>query len=559
MFYAADFGWMGGEKMEQIEIKDLHFSYPLSQREALKGINLSVRAGEYIVLCGESGCGKTTLLRHLKASLLPEGTRTGEVLYDGRNTAELSLREESTEIGYVGQNPENAVVTDKVFHELSFGAENLGLPVQQMRLRVAEIASYFGIGGWFREKTENLSGGQLQLLNLASVMVMHPNVLLLDEPTSQLDPIAATTFLSTIDRIHKELGMTVILTEHRLEEVLPVADRVVVMQKGEIVADTTPRSLGENLDGALSFVRKAMPTAMRIYAGVPNGLSCPLTVCEGKQWLSELLRDKTIHESNIKTPDEKTGETAVSLRDVYLRYEKDAPDVLRGLTLDIPKGCIFSLLGENGAGKSTALKVAAGLLNPYHGKVEIFGKNIKKIPNGELYRGTVGVLPQNVCTLFTEKTVQAELESICPDFRKTAEQMEISHLLTCHPYDISGGEQQRVALAKVLLRNPKILFLDEPTKGMDCAYKESFAKILRALRDSGITIVMVSHDVEFCAKYADKCAMVFDGEIASCAQTRKFFSDNTFYTTAANRMARHLFPDAVTDEDVMRLCRENLS
>lgn len=543
--------------MEQIQIENLHFTYPLCAGEALCGIDLTVRAGEYVALCGESGCGKTTLLRHLKTALTPAGKRVGVVRFCGTPLGELDARTEAEKIGFVQQDPENAVVTDKVYHELAFGLESLGLAQSEMRLRVAEMASYFGIDSWFEQSTDTLSGGQLQLLNLASVMAMHPDVLLLDEPTSQLDPVAASDFLATIDRIHRELGLTVILTEHRLEDVLPSADRVVVLHRGRVAADCVPREIGAALSGELQFLRGSMPSAMRIWAGVGSDLPCPVTVCEGKQWLRDTVHVSEPVRRNL--PDDKPdGVPAVRMREVFFTYDKQESDVLRGLTMDVPQGKVFALLGGNGAGKSTALKVAAGLLKPYRGKVELLGRDVRKIPQKELYRSFAAVLPQQVRTLFTEKTVRLELESVDrAGAQAIAERLRLTALLDKHPYDISGGEQQRVALAKVLLTKPRLLFLDEPTKGMDSAFKEAFGTLLRELCADGATVCMVSHDVEFCARVADRCAMLFDGTLASDAPTVSFFSNNTFYTTAANRIARHVFPDAITDEEVIALCREN--
>ncbi|MGN0635773.1 MAG: ABC transporter ATP-binding protein [Acutalibacteraceae bacterium] len=544
--------------MEQICINDLYFTYPLCENEALAGVSFTIRAGEYVVLCGESGCGKTTLLRQMKTALLPEGKRSGDVLFEGKDVRSLSLREQ-TQIGFVQQDPESAVVTDKVFHELAFGLENLGLSEDVMRLRVAETASFFGMADCFTQKTDTLSGGQLQLLNLASALVMQPKVLILDEPTSQLDPVAASDFLAAVDRIHKELGMTVILTEHRLEEVFPAADRVVVLQDGKITADSTPKAMGEALQKMPEFVRQSMPTAMRIFAGLAGTSACPVTVCEGKQWLTDVLKNKKISVQKTEKKEKAfSGEPALKMRDVFFRYDKNSRDILRGLSMQVPQGCLFALLGGNGTGKSTALQNASGLLRPYRGKIEVFGRDIRRIPDRELYSGTVGVLPQNVCTLFTEKTVGEELAAVDKNGAQSmAKRLRLTEILGKHPYDISGGEQQRTALGKVLLKAPKLLFLDEPTKGMDCKFKAEFAEILRGLCAEGVTVFMVSHDVEFCAKYANRCAMLFDGALAACAPTVQFFANNTFYTTAANRIARHVFPDAITDEDVISLCKQN--
>ena len=263
--------------MEQIQIENLHFTYPLCAGEALCGIDLTVRAGEYVALCGESGCGKTTLLRHLKGSAVPHGTRSGTVEVCGHVPQDADLRTDAQTVGFVRQDAESAVATDKVFHELAFGLENLGLPREEMRLRVAEMASYFGMEPMFTRETSTLSGGQLQMLALASVLVMHPQILLLDEPTAQLDPVSASEFLSVVDRLHRELGLTVIITEHRLEEVLPAADRVVVLHEGRVLADCPPQSLDAQMLRDVPLLRASMPSAVRIASALQLQKQMPLT------------------------------------------------------------------------------------------------------------------------------------------------------------------------------------------------------------------------------------------------------------------------------------------
>ena len=545
--------------MAQIRIEDLHFTYPQQTKEALCGVDLSIGAGEYVVLCGESGCGKTTLLRHLKGSAVPHGTRSGRVTVCSAAPWDMDLRTETQTVGFVRQDAEAAVATDKVFHELAFGLENLGVSAAEMRLRTAEMAGFFGMEELFTRETATLSGGQLQLLSLASVLVMHPQILLLDEPTAQLDPVSAAAFLSAVDRLHRELGLTILLTEHRLEEVLPAADRAVVLREGRVIADCPPRKLGAVLADAAPALRESMPSSMRIAAAIQPADDLPLTVCEGKQWLSARFPSVRVTRMESSAPIVASA-PAVRLRDVFFSYTKTDDPLLRGLSLDVPQGSVFALLGGNGAGKSTALSLAAGLLRPQRGKIEWNGRDVRRIPDPERYAHCAAVLPQQVQTLFCEKTARAELCAIDADnAQAVADQLHLSDLLDRHPFDLSGGEQQRLALGKVLLTQPKLLFLDEPTKGMDSAFKAEFADLLQSFKADGKTVFLVSHDVEFCAKHADVCAMLFDGVTASSAPAKAFFARNLFYTTAAHRMARHLFPDAVTDEEVIALCRANMS
>ena len=549
--------------MAHFEIKDLTFSYPSSSIKTLSGVNLSVEKGEYVVLCGASGSGKTTLLRHLKSVLTPYGQRSGEILFDGKPLDTVSQLEQAEKIGFVMQDPDDQIVTDKVWHELAFGLESVGTDPKTMRLRVAEMASYFGIQSWFHKDVATLSGGQKQLLNLASIMAMQPEVLILDEPTSQLDPIAASDFLNTVRKINIELGTTILITEHRLEDIYHAADRVVVMEQGCVAANGDPRTVGALLRRQESPMLAALPTPVRVFFSADGEGTCPLTVREGRTWLTKTFagRKPAVTEPEMEPVMATGGAPALKLKEVWFRYEKDSPDVLQGMDLTVPKGSIFAIVGGNGAGKSTTLKTIAGICKPYRGSVEIFGKKLKKYKAGELFRDCVGMLPQDPKSLFVKKTVREELEEMNGEeekIREIAELCRISHLMDNHPYDLSGGEQQRTALAKVLLTEPRLLLLDEPTKGLDNFFKIRFAETLCKLKERGITIVMVSHDVEFCAEYADLVSMFFDGQILTTDTPRRFFGQNSFYTTAANRMSRCVFRNAVTADDVAALYRKNL-
>ena len=549
--------------MAHFEIKDLTFSYPASKKETLSGVNLTVEQGEYIAICGKSGSGKTTLLRHLKSVLTPFGQRSGEIRFNGELLEQVELAVQAGKIGFVMQNPDDQIVTDKVWHELAFGLESLGTDQKTMRLRVAEMASYFGIQSWFHKDVATLSGGQKQLLNLASIMAMQPEVLILDEPTSQLDPIAASDFLNTVRKINLELGTTIIITEHRLEDIYHAADRVVVMEAGKIVACNTPRAVGAQLYQQKSQMFAALPTPVRVFYGTGAEGDCPLTVREGRSWLTKTFAGKKLAatEPEFEPMLEEVKTPALKMKEAWFRYERDSVDILQGMEVSVPVGKLFAIVGGNGAGKSTALKAICGNCKIYRGSIEIFGKNLKKYKSGELFRDCVAMLPQDPKSLFVKKTVREELEEMGTDetaIKEIADLCQIQSLMDSHPYDLSGGEQQRTALAKVLLTNPKLLLLDEPTKGLDGFFKVQFADILCKLRGQGITIVMVSHDVEFCAEYADMVSMFFDGQVLTTDTPHRFFGQNSFYTTAANRMSRCVFQNAVTASDVADLYRKNL-
>lgn len=555
--------------MESFNVKNLTFTYPNRTDKAIDDISFMVNQGEFLLICGKSGCGKTTLLRLLKSSLSPFGEIGGNIYFNGRELSSYNTEEQASLIGFVMQNPDNQIVTDKVWHELAFGLESLGFSTIEIRTRVSEMASFFGIQNWFYKNVAELSGGQKQLLNLASVMVMQPSVLILDEPTSQLDPIASEEFLTTLKKVNRELGTTIILTEHRLEEAFSIADRVVVMDKGKILANGTPHEIGRILKDTNHDMYKALPTPMRVYSEIPNSLTCPLTVRDGRTWLLDYAKENILNPDAIPKDSQKTkSDTVIEVKDAWFRYEKNSADVVKGLNMSVNSGELFCIVGGNGTGKTTALSLISGLNTPYRGNVFINGQKISKINN--LYNGMLGVLPQNPQSVFVKNTVYLDLSEILSDIKLSKDEKEqrihnivtlchIENLLDSHPYDLSGGEQQRTALAKILLKEPQILILDEPTKGMDAQFKEEFANILIDLKTSGTTIVMVSHDVEFCAKYADRCALFFDGNITSEGTPREFFCGKNFYTTSANRMARTILSDAVLTEDIILACGGRIS
>jgi len=561
--------------LETFAVRNLNFTYPLQTNKALKEVSFVVPQGEFVVLCGPSGCGKSTLLRHLKTVLAPHGRRSGEIFFEGESLDDLGQRRQSTAIGFVQQSVDNQIVTDKVWHELAFGLEGLGYDTPSIRRRVAEMASFFGIQNWFYKDVTELSGGQKQLLNLAAIMTMQPSVLILDEPTSQLDPLAASDFIAVLGKINRELGTTILMTEHRLEEVFPLADRVLFMDDGQILVNGTPQEVGEKLLAEGSGMFLAMPSAMRIWAGSGGKGPCPVTVRDGREWFmrhadetlcenaEKMLKSKAFIVGENVTDDSGDGRTedgpaeaghiaetpdgVLSLTDVWFRYEKEQPDVVRGLQLSLREGEFLALLGGNGTGKSTTLSLMAGLRKPYRGSINVHGR--------------VSVLPQDPRSLFVKKTVLEDLQTAAGKGAAAESRMSsvigfcrLNNLLDRHPFDLSGGEQQRAALAKVLLTQPDILLMDEPTKGMDADFKQSFAAMIRHLQSRGVTVFMVSHDVEFCAEHADRCALFFDGNIVTEGPPRQFFAGNSFYTTSANRIARDKAPWVVTVSDAVRCC-----
>ena len=547
--------------MEILSIKDLTFSYPNKENFALQNVNLSINSGDFVVVCGQSGSGKTTLLRMLKKEIAPHGEKQGAVYYKGEDVEKLDDKISAQKIGFVFQKPDQQIVTDKVWHELAFGLESLGYDSDYIRLRVGEMANYFGITSLFRKKTTELSGGQKQLMNLASVMAMSPDVIILDEPTSQLDPITANDFITTLKKINDELGLTVIIIEHRLQEVFPIADKVAVMEDGKVICYDTPRNVCEKLSN--HHMSQGFPSAVRIWQKSGSKGECPLTVKEGRNFIN-------LNFSERKLPLRNTipnTEDIITLKDVFFRYEKGGNDILSGTNLSIKKGEHFCILGGNGSGKTTTLKILAGLLKPYRGKVIIDNNKMTKKTTADFNRLGVAMLPQNPESVFLKSRVIDDYTELCKikgieksdyedKINSVAENLGIKDLLENHPYDLSGGEIQKCALGKVLISEPKILLLDEPTKGVDAYSKLSLSKILQEIKSDGVTIITVTHDVEFASIVADRCGLFFDGEVLSSLVPQEFFSKNNFYTTASSRISRDKFANAVTVDDVVSLIKE---
>lgn len=547
--------------MEILSIKDLTFSYPNKENFALQNVNLSINSGDFVVVCGQSGSGKTTLLRMLKKEIAPYGEKQGTVYYKGEDVEKLDDKISAQKIGFVFQKPDQQIVTDKVWHELAFGLESLGYDSDYIRLRVGEMANYFGITSLFRKKTTELSGGQKQLMNLASVMAMSPDVIILDEPTSQLDPITANDFITTLKKINDELGLTVIIIEHRLQEVFPIADKVAVMEDGKVICYDTPRNVCEKLSN--HPMSQGFPSAVRIWQKSGSKGECPLTVKEGRNFIN-------LNFSERKLPLRNTipnTEDIITLKDVFFRYEKGGNDILSGTNLSIKKGEHFCILGGNGSGKTTTLKILAGLLKPYRGKVIIDNNKMTKKTTADFNRLGVAMLPQNPESVFLKSRVIDDYTELCKikgieksayedKINSVAEKLGIKDLLENHPYDLSGGEIQKCALGKVLISEPKILLLDEPTKGVDAYSKLSLSKILQEIKSDGVTIITVTHDVEFASIVADRCGLFFDGEVLSSLVPQEFFSKNNFYTTASSRISRDKFANAVTVDDVVSLIKE---
>lgn len=501
------------------QIENLSFAFP-NQREVLKNISLEIKNGEFLVICGISGCGKTTFLKHLKPSLAPVGKISGNIVFD-------DLIKEDVKIGYVAQNPENQIVMNKVWHEIAFGLENQNMSLKQMKRRVGEIVNYFNLQDIIDSDCQTLSGGQKQLVNLASVLVLNPEVILLDEATAQLDPINRQEFIKMVKQINDDFGITIVFVEHQLDGLIELADRLLVMEDGEIaVLDQTKKAIEKMYKEDLFL--ESLPDYVKISKLVDQ--SC-FNIKEAR------LAMQDYQNINIKECKDIEFTPLLKISELTCGYQQL---VLKQLDLDIYQNEILTLVGANGSGKTTFIKCLAGLID-YRGKITY-----------QTQLSRIAYLPQDPTTLFIGDTVEKDLlavEDSVVNVDRLMQTMQIVHLKDRHPYDLSGGEKQLVALAKVLLTQPKLLLLDEPTKGIDATAKEKLATLIGGL-SKHMTIVCVSHDLEFAAKISDRIAMIFEGQMESVDTMRNFFSSNLFYTTVVNKIMRNINNDVVIYEDL---------
>ncbi len=544
--------------MDIITVENLSFAHRGNKTYLMEDISFSVRRGEFVILYGSSGCGKTTLLKLMKKELRPDGRQKGKIFFKGTEISKLDKKDSASRIGFVMQNPDSQLVTDKVYRELAFGLENLGESNSVIKRKTAEIATMFGMNKWFHNNTATLSGGQKQLLNLASAMIMSPDLLLLDEPISQLDPFSATAFVDMLVRFNREYGVTVIIAEHNLERIFSYADTIAVIDKNHLRYFGVPRTCCGFFSKEAPIVQ-GMPVPARIFQRFGIKAVCPIDVREAREFIRRYC-------PNIKHKLEKplklnNNSYAVELSDVFFRYEKSEPDVISSLSMSVKKGEIYAVVGGNGCGKTTLLSIISGQRKPYNGKVLING--IKLSGNSK-----VAIIPQNPITLFTGDTLKDDLTDfalscgIQKDIVSSAvydicRKLGIVGILQNHPYDISGGELQKAALAKIMISNPDVILLDEPTKGVDAWSKKTIAELLKRFASEGKAIIIVTHDNDFAAETADTCGLFFDGTIISEDESGNFYSQNDFYTTVSSRITKDFYENTVTFDEIITLCKEN--
>lgn len=531
-----------GPDMPAIEVRSLSFAYPDADAAVLEGLDWVVPQGAFALLVGGTGSGKSTLLSLLKPEIAPAGERTGGLRVLGENVADMDVRASAERVGYVFQDPENQIVCETVWHEMAFGLENLGMSRDEMRRRVAETSYFFGLEDWLHRDTDTLSGGRKQLLSLAAVLALRPRVLLLDEPTSQLDPVAEKNFLHALFRVNRELGCTVVVATHQPRPMLEYATCAYRIEGGSVREAADIASLGHR-EELFSDEMPGWGGSRRAKNGIfsnvggQQGSFDPRAGAAGAK--RGLKSGKSAEfEAQIQPQDGSGAPTraggcrifpkmhagsATTLARSWFRYDRTSGWVLRGLDAAFSAGAVHAIVGGNGCGKSTLLSVLAKTVKLQRGRMERAA-------------GSAALLPQNPKALLVAETVHDELmewASTCGYDEAMAQEraasLGLAGLGNRHPYDLSGGQRQLLALAKLLLIGPELLLLDEPTKGLDLVSRRIIARALRDHAQAGGTVIMATHDLDFAEQVADDIAMMFDGEIACVEPPADFFADNVFY------------------------------
>ena len=560
--------------MPLLEVKDFSFKY--DDNYVLKDINFEINEGEFVLMCGPSGSGKTTLLNNIKKELKPSGESSGQIIFDNIVIEDIDKKQSACDIGLIFQNPDAQIVTDTVIQEIAFPLENIGLPTEEIRNRIAEMSTFFGIDKILHENVNNLSGGQKQLVNLCSILVLKPKLLLLDEPTSQLDPIAAYDFLSILRRLNEEFSITIIITEHKLDNVFPFANKVIYLQDGRLKYINDSRNICNDIKNDEVF-KYYMPDVAKINLLLKNKydsfneVPVALSVREGMQLLNRM--EDVINEiplQSISKVEEKNTEELLNVKNLWFGYDKEKI-ILNGIDFKVKKGEYLTIIGGNGSGKSTLLKLLAGLIKPIKGKVKYI-KNSKisyihqnpmiQFSEDSVLKELSNVRESKIETDFNinpfkkskkKEEVKTDNEIVLSDYAKElVDYFDIKKLLNNHPYDCSGGEQQKIAFIKALLEKPDIMILDEPTKGLDPISNNKLSKLLKKVNDEGVTIIMTTHDLSFVADNVERCVMIFDGSLQLDTTPTQIFSSNNFYTTFVNRMVKNYLPKAISIKDVKK-------
>lgn len=536
--------------MGKVEIENLTYVYPERETPALKNITLKIESGEFILILGKSGCGKSTLLRSINR-LIPDfhgGNISGIVKINDKDIYKMKAVDISAKAGMVFQNPENQIIFSEVIKEIVFGMENLNFSYEKMKINLADVTSYLGITNLLNKKTFELSGGEMQKIAIASILCMEPQILLLDEPTSQLDPISAENIINTIRRLNEDFGITIIMVEHRLDKCFHIADRIIFMEQGEVSFNASPDTF---LKSTSKYNGNFIPIISRVFKCL-NLETVPKTVKEGKalikkyqtekhfKSIDKLVIKKKLIDSDIS--NNKTEKLLIKFKNVNFTYNKDTHSnntfSLKNINMELFSQDFISIHGEVGAGKSTLLKLITLKLKPQTGKITINGENSKTLTINDIV-GKIAYLSQNPGDYISQDTVSEEIKVAIQNksnydekyIEALLKKFKLTKYINTHPRDLSTGEKQKLAIISLLILKPEIFLLDEPTRGLDLEGKKELGDILTKLNNQGITIILITHDIEFAYTYSKKSIILSKGELISFGETNKVLNQSYSYTT----------------------------
>ncbi len=544
-----------------LKVEGLWYKYPRGDKWALKDINLEVEKGEFIVLTGPSGCGKSTLALTLVGYIphvIERGVMKGNVYVKGINTKEKELHELTQLVGIVLQNPEDQLFALTVEEDVAFGPENLALPKEEIRRRIDRAMKDAGVWEIRHKEIFALSGGQKQRTAIAGILAMEPEILIFDEPTSDLDPQGAYAVLSVISEIQKKRDVTVILIEHRLDEVSKYADRIVLMEEGRIIVDAEPHEAYRELDRFLRLGVRPPQVSEAVYK-YENGRvegQVPIDLEEAEKYFLSRLGGRPKYPFELRDELKKEGEPVISFQDVWVRYP-DGTVAVKGVSLDIYRGEMVAIIGKNGSGKSTLLSLTAGLNKPWKGKAYVAGIDVATATTRELVQH-VGYVFQNPDHQLFTNTVEEELafgprnfnvheEEVKRRVEEALDMLELQEMRHMHPQALSRGQRRRLAVASVLTMYPEILVLDEPTTGQDWGHSVMLMELAKRLnRERGMTVVFITHDMRIVAEYAERVVLMHMGKLIMDTGPRAVFNseeilDYNIYPPYITQLSHRVF------------------
>ena len=516
--------------MDIFKIDNLSFTYHKQSVPTIKNISFSLKQGDFCVICGKSGSGKTTLIKQLKTCFTPSGMQSGSILFKNRELSSVSKKEQAKSIGFVSREDIAVMESGNIINQLAFGPLCMGGDINNVKLRISEISNVLGINDILYKTFSDISGGQKQLVRIASALIMKPDILIIDDPFSSLDPFSSDTLLNILNQINKNFSVTILISTSSLEGIFSYAKNIMFIENGEISESCTPNQLLNFQDLKTKGLYQTLPQIYKFHLSIFPESPPPSSIEQEKRLFNDKFKDKLFKISKVTEycPD-RNKDDVLKIKNVWFRYDKNSPDIFKGLTLSVKRGEIISVLGRNGCGKSTFLNLICNFLKPYKGKVLINNKPAYKYSDSEMFTSLISMIPQSI-------------------------EIDTGHT----NFNLSNGHK-RIDFIKNAINNQTrdIILMDEPTSETDPSQKDELYNIIKQAALKGSAVIVVSHDIEFCSRISDKCCMLFDGEIIATDNKNQFFSHNTFYTTVPRLITKDILDNAVTIEEVQKICLEN--